>query len=56
MSPVKQIRSFLFDHRYGLTLFSFLAAAVVTGFASVYFMKSFEFALKRRLDFQSFGP
>ncbi len=54
--PLKKFSKQILQHRYGLTLFAFLAAAVITGVASVLFMWGFEFVLKRRLDFQSFGP
>ena len=43
------------SHRYGLTLFAFLTAAVVTGAACVLFARSFDFVLRQRLDFQTVG-
>lgn len=45
----------ILSHRYGLTLFAFLAASILTGVASVYFMRSFEWAIAQRLDFARIG-
>ncbi len=41
--------------RYGLSLFAYIAAALATGTACVLFARSFEWALSRRLDFESVG-
>jgi H+/Cl- antiporter ClcA len=43
------------QHRYGLTLFAFLTAAVVTGVACVGFAEAFDFVLNRRVDFDNLG-
>ena len=43
------------SHRYGLTLFAFLTAALFTGAACVAFARAFEFVLQRRLDFRNAG-
>jgi H+/Cl- antiporter ClcA len=43
------------SHRYGLTLFAFLTAAICTGAACVAFARAFEFVLLRRLDFTNVG-
>jgi chloride channel protein, CIC family len=56
MSPVRRLSQIFLKHRYGATLFAFLAAAIVTGVACVLFMWSFDAVLARRLDFVSFGP
>jgi H+/Cl- antiporter ClcA len=42
-------------HRYGLTLFAFLTAAIFTGAACVAFARAFEFVLEHRLDFHNAG-
>lgn len=46
----------MFRHRYGLTLFAYLAAATLTGAACVAFMRGFELVLAHRLDFGRIGP
>src|ERR1019366_5840697 len=43
------------SHRYGLTLFAFLTAAVFTGAACVAFARAFEVVLNHRLDFHNAG-
>ncbi len=43
------------EHRYGVTLFAYLAAAAATGVACVGFMRAFDFVISRRLDFESLG-
>src|SRR4051812_23947598 len=45
----------LLEHRYGILLFSFIAAAALTGIGCVWFMWGFEGVLARRLDFASIG-
>ncbi len=54
-NPIKTVLRKITAHRYGLTLFAFLAAAAITGMACVGFMRSFEYVLERRLDFASVG-
>src|SRR5689334_22197325 len=39
----------------GWTVVAYLSAAAITGVACVYFMWSFEFVLRHRLDFRSVG-
>ncbi len=51
----KSTSRLLMEHRYGLTLFAFIASAVFTGMACVWFMRGFEFFLRHRLDFLSAG-
>ncbi|MCR4294052.1 MAG: hypothetical protein NUW21_00850, partial [Elusimicrobia bacterium] len=45
----------LWRHKYGITMGAYLAAAVLTGSASVLFMRAFERALSYRLDFDTVG-
>lgn len=55
MNQFKKLIQYLARHRYGFTLFAFLVAAAVTGISCIWFMRGFEFVLKRRLDFDSVG-
>ncbi len=51
----KRISSVVIQHRYGFTLFAFLTAAMLTGWACVYFMKLFDLVIRCRLDFARIG-
>lgn len=51
----KSSSRFLIEHRYGFTLFAFIASAAFTGMACVLFMRGFEFFLRHRIDFLSAG-
>ncbi|HTL71282.1 MAG TPA: chloride channel protein [Candidatus Eisenbacteria bacterium] len=52
----KKLYKKLLTHRYGLSLFIYLGAAVLTGLACVLFMRGFEFVYDRRLDAARIGP
>jgi H+/Cl- antiporter ClcA len=43
------------SRRYGKSLAAYLTAAIVTGFACVWFARGFDWALRHRLDFNSIG-
>lgn len=45
----------ILKHRYGFTLFAFLAAATATGTTCVLFMRAFELADRNRLDMGNMG-
>ena len=55
MRRILTLPQIIFKHRYGFTLFAFLAAATVTGPACVLFMRAFEVADRNRLDMTSVG-
>ena len=55
MKLIKRISQQLVKHRYGAMLWTFLAAAALTGAVCVLFMWAFEFVLDHRLDAHRIG-
>lgn len=50
MKLLRMLSHHIVRHRYGATLWTFLAAAALTGTVCVFFMWAFEFVLHHRLD------
>lgn len=49
IAPAKDLSRTILDHRYGFLLFSFIAAAGLTGVACVWFMWGFEWVFAHRI-------